>query len=138
MTTVSRTSTLRGTTARITQTASWPWINKADDYQIRDDISWTKGAHQLKMGGSWAIYKKVQDLFGNTQGYFTFNDNFTGNDFADYLLGSASRLQRKMAVQDSGHWNNVSWAAYVQDNWRVNNRLTLNLGTSLGRCTSHV
>jgi hypothetical protein len=33
-----------------------------------------------------------------------------------------------LAVQDSGHWNNVSWAAYVQDNWRVNRRLTLNLG----------
>src|SRR5262249_27787172 len=27
-----------------------------------------------------------------------------------------------------GKYNNVSWAAYVQDNWRVNNRLTLNLG----------
>src|SRR5262249_1388099 len=27
-----------------------------------------------------------------------------------------------------GYWNNVSWAAYVQDNWRVNRRLTLNLG----------
>ena len=75
-------------------TASWPWNNKADDYQIRDDISWTKGAHQLKMGGSWAIYKKVQDLFGNTQGSFTFNNNFTGNDFADFLLGTASVLQR--------------------------------------------
>jgi Carboxypeptidase regulatory-like domain/TonB dependent receptor-like, beta-barrel len=107
--------------------ASWPWNNKADDYQIRDDVSWTKGAHQLKMGGSWAIYKKVQDLFGNTQGSFTFNNNFTGNDFADFLLGTASGYN-ELAVQDHGYWNNVSWAAYVQDNWRVNNRLTLNLG----------
>ena len=107
--------------------ASWPWRNKADDYQIRDDISWTKGAHQIKMGGSWAIYKKVQDLFGNTQGSFTFNNNFTGNDFADFLLGTASGYN-ELAVQDKGYWNNVSWAAYVQDNWRVNNRLTLNLG----------
>jgi Carboxypeptidase regulatory-like domain/TonB-dependent Receptor Plug Domain/TonB dependent receptor len=107
--------------------ASWPWRNKADDYQIRDDISWTKGAHQIKMGGSWAIYKKVQDLFGNTQGSFTFNNNFTGNDFADFLLGAASGYN-ELAVQDKGYWNNVSWAAYVQDNWRVNNRLTLNLG----------
>jgi hypothetical protein len=32
------------------------------------------------------------------------------------------------AIKSSGHWNNVSWAAYIQDNWRVNNRLTLNLG----------
>jgi len=31
-------------------------------------------------------------------------------------------------VKDSGHWNNVSWGAYIQDNWRVNRRLTLNLG----------
>ena len=107
--------------------SSWPWKNKADDYQIRDDISWTKGAHQLKMGGSWAIYKKVQDLFGNTQGSFTFNNNFTGNDFADFLLGTASGYN-ELAVQDHGYWNNVSWAAYVQDNWRVNHRLTLNLG----------
>jgi uncharacterized membrane protein len=107
--------------------ASWPWRNKADDYQIRDDISWTKGAHQFKMGGSWAIYKKIQDLFGNTQGSFTFNNNFTGNDFADFLLGSASGYN-ELAVQDKGYWNAVSWAAYVQDNWRVNNRLTLNLG----------
>jgi Carboxypeptidase regulatory-like domain len=107
--------------------SSWPWHNKADDYQIRDDISWTKGAHQLKFGGSWALYKKVQDLFGQTQGGFTFDGTFTGNSFADYLLGDAKAYQ-ELAVQDHGLWNNVSWAAYVQDNWRVNRRLTLNLG----------
>jgi uncharacterized membrane protein len=118
---------LAGVTGADYTNASWPWRNKADDYQIRDDISWTKGAHQFKMGGSWAIYKKVQDLFGNTQGAFTFNNTYTGNDFADYLLGYADSYN-ELAVQDKGLWNNVSWAAYVQDNWRVNNRLTLNLG----------
>jgi hypothetical protein len=110
--------------------SSWPWHNKADDYQIRDDVSWTKGAHQIKMGGSWALYKKVQDLFGQTQGGFTFNGkagSYTGNSFSDFLLGDASSYQ-ELAVQDHGLWNNVSWAAYVQDNWRVNHRLTLNLG----------
>src|SRR5438094_2685185 len=116
--------------------ASWPWRNKADDYQIRDDISLTKGAHQLKFGGSWAIYKKVQDLFGTTQGSFNFDGTFTtpsgskskpGNDLADFLLGTAKSYS-ELAVQDKGFWNNVSWAAYVQDNWRVNRRLTLNLG----------
>jgi len=107
--------------------SSWPWHNKADDYQIRDDVSWTKGAHQLKMGGSWALYKKIQDLFGQTQGGFNFNGQYTGNSFADYLLGTPNSYQ-ELAVQDHGLWNNVSWAAYVQDNWRVNRRLTLNLG----------
>jgi hypothetical protein len=109
-------------------TANWtPWVNKADDYQLRDDISWTRGAHQLKFGFSWALYKKIQDYFANTEGNFNFNGSFTGNDFADFLLGDAQQYEED-AVKSSGHWNNVSLAAYVQDNWRVSNRLTLNLG----------
>ena len=118
---------LTGSTGTKFEISSWPWRNKADDYQIRDDLSWTKGAHQLKFGFSWALYKKVQDLFGQTQGGFTFDGTFTGNDFADYLLGDSKQYQ-ELAVQDKGLWNNVSWAAYVQDNWRFNKRLTLNLG----------
>jgi len=118
---------LNGTTATKFEISSWPWRNKADDYQIRDDISITKGAHQLKFGASWAIYKKVQDLFGQTQGSYGFDGTFTGSDFADFLLGDA-KSYGELAVQDHGFWNNVSWAAYAQDNWRVNRRLTLNLG----------
>jgi Carboxypeptidase regulatory-like domain len=118
---------LGGVTGTDYTTASWPWHNKADDYQIRDDISWTKGAHQFKIGGSWAIYKKIQDLFGTTQGSFTFNNTYTGVDFGDYLLGYAQQYN-ELAVQDNGYWNNVSWAAYIQDNWRATKRLTVNLG----------
>ncbi|HKW17096.1 MAG TPA: carboxypeptidase regulatory-like domain-containing protein [Terriglobales bacterium] len=109
-------------------TSNWtPWNNKADDYQLRDDLSWTKGAHQLKFGFSWAIYKKTQDAFANTEGNFKFDGSFSGFDYADYLLGYAQQYQED-AVKISGQWNNISTAAYVQDNWRVNNRLTLNLG----------
>jgi len=109
-------------------TVNWmPWNNKADDYQLRDDVSWTKGAHQLKFGFSWAIYKKVQDAFANTEGNFTFNGLYTGYDYADFLLGYAQSYSED-GVKINGHWNNISPAAYVQDNWRVNNRLTLNLG----------
>ena len=118
---------LAGSTGTAYDSSSWPWANKADDYQIRDDVSWTKGRHQFKFGGSWALYKKVQDLFGNTQGSFNFNGNYTGSDFADFLLGYANSYT-ELAVQDHGYWNNVSWAAYGQDNWKVTNRLTLNLG----------
>lgn len=109
-------------------TSNWtPWLNKADDYQLRDDISWTKGAHQLKFGFSWAIYKKGQDAFANTQGNFNFNGSFTGNDFADYLLGY-SQSYNEDAFKIHGQWNNISLASYIQDNWRVNKQLTLNLG----------
>jgi len=112
------------------QISSWPWVNAANGYQVRDDLSWTKGAHQLKFGGSWSLYKKKQQLFGTTQGAFTFegnNSSYTGNSFADFLLGTASSYQ-ELAVQDVRTWPNVSWGTYVQDDWRATSRLTLNLG----------
>jgi len=109
-------------------TANWtPWNNIANSYQLRDDVSWTKGRHQLKMGGMWLLYAKGQDWFQNTEGGYNFNGFYTGNDFADFLLGYANSYNEN-AVKDTGHWNNVSVALYVQDNFRVNNRLTLNLG----------
>ena len=118
---------LNGSLGSHFEISSWPWHNVADDYQVRDDVSWSKGAHQLRIGGSWALYKKVQDLFGQTQGAFNFDGTFTGSDFADFLLGS-TKSYSELAVQDHGLWNNVSWAAYFQDNWRMNRNLTLNLG----------
>ena len=118
---------LNGSIGAKFEVSNWPWHNKADDYQIRDDVSWSKGAHQLKMGGSWALYKKAQDLFGVTQGAFNFDGTYTGSDFADFLLGNA-KSYTELAVQDKGFWNNASWAAYVQDNWRATRNLTLNLG----------
>ncbi len=110
-------------------TSNWtPWNNTANSYQVRDDISWVKGKHQFKFGGDWLYYLKAQTWFQNTQGGYNFNGFYSGNDFADFLLGYASSYNEN-AVQELGHWNNNSFGLYFQDNfWRVNNRLTLNLG----------
>ena len=109
-------------------TVNWmPWNNKADDYQVRDDLSWVKGAHQFKFGFGWAIYKKAQDYFAETQGGFTFDGTYTGNDFADFLIGYAQGYNQN-AYKGSGQWNAISPDAYIQDNWRATRRLTLNLG----------
>jgi len=108
--------------------ANWnPWVNAANSYQIRDDLSWTKGAHQLKFGFGWLNFRKLQPLQVSAQGSFTFGGNFTNYDFADFLLGLASGYSEP-ALKDDRNWNSVSYEAYVQDNWRVNNHLTLNLG----------
>jgi len=111
-----------------TYTANWvPWNNKADDYQVRQDVSWTRGEHQFKFGGGWAVYAKIQDLFTQTQGVFGFNGGYTQNDFADFLLGLANTYN-EATVKDAGNWKNHSWSAYVQDHWRANKQLTLDFG----------
>jgi len=109
-------------------TVNWlPWNNTANDYQVRDDLSWVRGPHQFKFGGGWAIYKKSQDYFAETQGGFTFNGYYTGSDFADFLLGYAQGYNEN-AYKGTGFWNAISPDAYFQDNWRATRRLTLNLG----------
>jgi Carboxypeptidase regulatory-like domain len=121
-------------------TSNWmPWNNSADDYQVKDDLSWTKGSHQFKFGGGWAIYKKVQDYFANTQGNFEFDGSATapagcnssttncGFDYADFILGDAVEYNEN-GYKGTGHWNAISPDAYFQDNWRATHRLTLNLG----------
>src|SRR5581483_5196457 len=121
-------------------TVNWlPWNNTADDYQVRDDLSWTRGSHQFKIGGGWAIYKKVQDYFADTQGGFKFDGSATapagcssssancGFDYADFILGDAQSYSEN-AYKGTGHWNAISPDAYFQDNWRATHRLTLNLG----------
>jgi hypothetical protein len=104
-----------------------PWINSANSYQLRDDLSWTKGAHQVKVGGGWLNFRKLQPLQVSAEGNFGFGGNFTGYDFADFLLGLSSSYSEP-ALKDDRNWNSVSWFGYVQDNWRASRRLTLNLG----------
>jgi len=134
---------LGGSTGTFYQVNWLPWNNSADDYQFRDDLSWVRGAHQLKIGFGWALYKKVQDYFAETQGGFKFdgsatapaatvcdptNTNLTcGLDYADFILGDAQAYNEN-AYKGTGTWDAISPDVYFQDNWRATRRLTLNLG----------
>jgi len=113
--------------------ANWtPWNNDANSYQFRDDVSLVRGAHQFKFGASYELYSKIQDYFAAPQGGFTFDGNFTNNDFADMLLGFASNGggngYQEAAVHASGNWQAHSYAVYAADNWHATSRLTVNLG----------
>jgi hypothetical protein len=106
----------------------YPWRNAAEDFQTRDDISWTKGSHSLKFGFSWMHFIKNQQLQSNTQGTYTFNDSsFAGDSYVNYLLGEAASFTQLQALNGL-HWVNNTYSFYVQDNWKVSRRLTLNLG----------
>jgi hypothetical protein len=104
-----------------------PWNNSSAAYQVRDDLSLVRGRHQLKFGGSFMEYNKAQDTFGSTEGTFNFNGSYTGSAFADFLLGYANSYSQD-ALHNAGTYHDQTYGLYVQDNWRVNDRLTLNLG----------
>jgi len=107
--------------------SNYPWKNNYTSYQGRDDVSWNHGRHSFKFGVQDMFNVKNQELFGDSQGAYSFNGTYTGAGFADFLLGYAATYN-ELAVQDSGDWHSQTVALYAQDNWRVSNRLTVNLG----------
>ena len=94
---------------------------------MSDDVSWVKGNHVLQAGALYIFGIKRQNVFTNPQGSFTFSGVHTGDPAADYLLGLDSSYSQSSS-QKLGSYHYRQGEAYVQDNWRVSPRLTLNLG----------
>jgi hypothetical protein len=104
-----------------------PWYNLLNIWIYRDNLSWTHARHTFQFGGELLLLHKYQEFFGSTQGTYNFSGSFTGNSFADFLLGYASgysQLEDQSFVDTAAH----TLALYGLDNWNVTNRLTLNLG----------
>ena len=106
----------------------WPWKNSYLNYQIRDDLSLTKGKHAFRFGFGYMRNDKNQQQQADTQGDYTFSQNAYSKDaYANFLLGFASSYQQ-LNQQSVFHWLNNTYSMYGQDNWHVLPRLTLNLG----------
>jgi hypothetical protein len=105
----------------------WPWNNTWRSYQVKDDLIWTHGNHNMKFGGSWMHTHKWQQFQLNAGGQMNFDSSATGNAFSDFLMGFASSYSEPASV-DYVHISTNNYNLYAMDDWRVNSRLTLNLG----------
>lgn len=110
-------------------------ISIANIYQVVDHFSLISGAHALKMGLDIRHNRvRSQDDF-RANGHLFFFGNYTaqpsvsgtGDAFADFLLGLPQQVFINNAPTGTGATNNA-FHFFVQDDWRVTPRLTLNLG----------
>jgi hypothetical protein len=109
-------------------------------YQLGDDVSWTKGKHQFGFG--YRIVKDVASPYSNstTRGQLNFQLNLTNNPIT--ASGGSGLASLEMGLMANGTSPGATRgfylaipvittyeeAAYFQDDWKVNPRLTLNLG----------
>src|SRR5581483_2315297 len=96
------------------------------DYTIREDVTWIKGSHELHVGSEIVrLTKHIANTY-RMGGFAFFTGNLSGDNLADFMVGRLTQF-----VQGGGEFsdlNGTRWASYVQDNWRVSQRLTVNIG----------
>jgi hypothetical protein len=96
------------------------------DYTFRENLTLQRGSHELHFGGEAVrVYNNLVNTF-TMSGQFTFGNQLSGNNLSDFMLGTASAF-----LQGGGEFKRLAgtlWSLYVQDNWRVNQQLTLNIG----------
>ncbi len=96
------------------------------DQSLREIATLTRGTHVLQFGGE-AV--RLTQPMGNTfqeGGTFQFTNALTGSDMADFEVGAVSNF-----IQGGGLYLNftgINWSAFLQDDWKVNPRLTLSAG----------
>lgn len=127
-----------------------PFGGPQNSYQLYEDMSLIKGRHQFRFGG---VYNRLEDnrVFGAYQNPTQSLGTNVINSFEGFLRGEIRQFQAAIDPQGKypcgatatpectvslpvkqpnfGRNNRYNeWAMYAQDTWRVNNRLTLNLG----------
>jgi carboxypeptidase family protein len=111
------------------------WQDRGE-YELTDNLTWIRGKHIFKFGGR--IYRR-NILFTDARshnGVFNFtgimtqnptSPTGTGDGFADWMLGYPANATRSNPATWWGGYGTY-WHGFVQDDLKVSNTLTLNLG----------
>ena len=104
-------------------------------WDISNTTTWVTGRHTLNFGINYRRWWLQRDLATGFLGNYAFNVGFSGNLVADMLLGYHSGVGVFQpaaivagAVGNPREFNFKYFAPYFQDDWRVNSKLTVNLG----------
>ena len=119
----------------IGQSRSLPIFRRENTYQYIDNLTLIHGAHTFKFGGDARRRQITEYQTNRGNGRFNFSPNFTnlpgvgrtGDTMASMLLGLPSLIEQDFTLAWVGH-RGIETGFYAADDWRVNRKLTLNLG----------
>ena len=104
------------------------FVSREDrSFELYDNVMVDRGDHHLK-AGAYLFPLEFNPVNPNqARGAFTFNGQWTGNAFADFLLGYPASAQAGLGRADE-HGRATWFHVYAQDDWKARANLTLNYG----------
>ena len=119
-----------------------PWSNKQDLYNFRDDVSWIHGKHTIKFGAFFGFNLKNEDNGGGTSERTNFNVSdanvvpgvgswISGGDVGLANAMVPGNVFTNLSETSTDVYNQMRWRDYEfygGDSWRINRRITLDLG----------
>ena len=109
-----------------TGSSNFPSEKSGKIWQLLDNFSWIHDRHSVKFGIDFERVTMFVYATNSARPGYTFNGTYTGSGPADFLLGyvySASTSQQQLDTIQQYIYN-----GYVQDDWKVTAKLTLNIG----------
>ena len=100
------------------------WTNA---YILSDTFAIVRGSHNITAGGDIRVYRSPQSTTNGTNGRITVSNIFTGYSISDYLLGTFQQATAYTSLV-TGDYRYRQFAAFLQDDYKISKRLTLNLG----------
>jgi len=107
-----------------------PWNNANPTYTFRDQIAKIWGSHNVYIGAYVSLAQKNEDGGSELAGYLNFSNTSpvsTGNAWADFLVGNIANYSQ-VNQQLKYYYRDKVFEPYIQDDWHISKRLTLNLG----------
>jgi Carboxypeptidase regulatory-like domain/TonB dependent receptor len=95
--------------------------------ELYDNVTIDRGEHKVKFGAYYFHLRLRPEQPDNARGAFTYTGQFTGNAFADFLLGYPTSATSGIGRGDED--GRTNWLhLYAQDDWRMRDNLTVNAG----------
>ena len=107
--------------------SDWPTTVFFNNWEFNPVLEYVRGRHNFEFGAEIGAFQINNTRTGGSRrGEFEFSGDYTGDGFADFLLGLPAVADRGVGT-DRADMRRKTWSFFARDDWKINRNLSLSL-----------